>query len=675
MTIRLRSALPTFRLVVQTVVGCANRGSLARKASHHSRRRAGAMTRRETRRETREADREAREVASALDPAPATPAAPAPRAGPSTKPKPLDAAERFDGPGVPYEHRFSPVSRGAVGVATLDGTVAADLVCWEYFYGKPCASEAERASERTSSEDATRLEPWKSWKSCAAGVDGANANDARPRRTIATTVPSSSCDLCHAIGTADDVCRGRVREALGQVRPKKGVRARLGSDGGRPDGDVAGFANDADADAEAKTRKRFVVCRYGPRCDRAHPSDAEVRGNIEDWYVTRSLFRRSSGAEKKTDEKDFLGADGASGSTVATPNATPARIFSKKPTWSVLGSGLFDFRARHAAPRAARTSADEQPRVTVTNYSYESTSARVRRRLAKKAESGSRYVSEFVNERFFDAILDGDPAFARVLSHKSAHKEITEAYGARREIERTLAGLGWFPNNGKGVTVFDACSGRGVVGVLLSYFFPDARVVMLDANGSMDLSHVAGRENVRFWHCDLFGDSAVRAIRETIETENREDAETSLFTKTPPRRRFRVLLGMHLCGALSPRLIDLAFGLDDVDGLVLCPCCVKGGLGGACRRAAKARMVSPYVVLCETLRRVCEEETERRAVLRNGDGSRFGNDDSGNRPISSSAEEEDARAFVVARADENVLSPVNGFICVAKSGPGMRRTV
>ena len=234
------------------------------------------MTRRETRLETREADREAREAASALDPAPATPAAPNLPARLSTKPKPLDASERFDGPGVPYEHKFSTVSRGPVGVATLDGTIAADLVCWEYFYGKPCASEAERASERTSSEDATRLEPWKSWKSRDAGVDGANANDARPRRTIATTVPSSSCDLCHAIGTADDVCRGRVREALGQIRPKKGVRARLGSGA-----------------ADAAGRKN-VVCRYGPRCDRAHPSDAEVRGKIEDWYVTCLLYTSPS---------------------------------------------------------------------------------------------------------------------------------------------------------------------------------------------------------------------------------------------------------------------------------------------------------------------------------------------------------------------------------------------
>ena len=107
---------------------------------------------------------------------------------------------------------------------------------------------------------------------------------------------------------------------------------------------------------------------------------------------------------------------------------------------------------------------------------------------------------------------------------------------------------------------------------------------------------------------------------------------------------------MHLCGALSPRLIDLAFGLDEVDGLVLCPCCVKGGLGGACRRAAKERNVSPYVVLCETFRRLCEEET-RTLRRESGDANE--------------------KTRVIARADEDVLSPVNGFICVAKSGPGM----
>ena len=589
------------------------------------------MMRREIRNETRKVDREAWEVASALDPAPATPAAPASRARVSTKPKPLDVAERFDGPGVPYEHKFATVSRGAVGVATLDGTVAADLVCWEYFYGKPCASEVER----TASEDAAYTE--------------GSTNDARPRP--ASTGPSSSCNLCHAIGTADDVCRGRVREALGQIRPKRGVRARLGSP-------AAGAAG-----ADAAARRNGVVCRYGPRCHRAHPSDAELRGKIEDWYV------HSGRSGAKNDER--------------------AR---DTPTWSVLGSGASNFRLRDAGARAASTSSEERfvarertepadrtERDAEAARSARSASARVRRRLAEKAET-SRYVSAFTREPFFADILDGDPAFVRVLSHKSAPKEITEAYGARREITHTLRGLGWDGRGGEdekdddrlgsgaGVTIFDACSGRGVVGVLLGYFFPAARVVMLDANGSMDLSHVAAKANVRFAHCDLYGDSAVRAIRETIEDEDREDAVSSEEEgekddardasakenrgrkNKKTRRRFRVLLGMHLCGALSPRLIDLAFGLDEVDGLVLCPCCVRGGLGGDCRRAAKARNVSPYVVLCETLRRVCDEETKRRR----------------NRVAT-----ERGCARVVARADEDVLSPVNGFICVAKSGPGM----
>jgi hypothetical protein len=51
---------------------------------------------------------------------------------------------------------------------------------------------------------------------------------------------------------------------------------------------------------------------------------------------------------------------------------------------------------------------------------------------------------------------------------------------------------------------------------------------------------------------------------------------------------------------------------------------------------------------------LCEEETERRDEKRN------------------EAEAFARKKRVVARADENVLSPVNGFICVAKSGPGMK---
>ena len=102
---------------------------------------------------------------------------------------------------------------------------------------------------------------------------------------------------------------------------------------------------------------------------------------------------------------------------------------------------------------------------------------------------------------------------------------------------------------------------------------------------------------------------------------------------------------MHLCGALSPRLIDLAFGLDEIRGLVLCPCCVKGTLGRDCVRSGKERGVGAYVVLCETFRALCEREI---CII----GGRRGG------------------GFVRVAADEDVMSPVNCFITVAKPRGG-----
>lgn len=36
-----------------------------------------------------------------------------------------------------------------------------------------------------------------------------------------------------------------------------------------------------------------------------------------------------------------------------------------------------------------------------------------------------------------------------------------------------------------------------------------------------------------------------------------------------------LVVGMHLCGALSPRLIDLVVAVESIDAMVLCPCCLK----------------------------------------------------------------------------------------------------
>ena len=528
----------------------------------------------------------------------------------------------------------------------MNGAIAVDLVCWEYFYGKPCTVSStgdepgvdvgETITQRLPSSSANEKHGKHPWKTYDASRLNAQRN----------LVPSPSCQLCHALGTADDTCRGRIREALGQVRPKRGVKARRGE---VSEGDESNDDETTRVDDPSEKKKR-TVCRYGAKCDRAHPGDSEVRDTLASWYVRREMNASESKAIETNDSREH-------------------RI-----VWSVVGSGSSNFRKADARDRAAESSrvvSQSEEDGTREERGQDDTLvedtlavSRMRRRLEKKAET-SLYVARFLREDFFESDVLRDIFLVRVLSHKSAHKEITEAYGARYKIEETLRALlgrreETLDEESKdlstNLTVFDACSGRGIASVLLSFFFPNAKILMMDANGSMDLKHVRSRKNVSFVHCDLYGDSTVQAIRETIE---REDA----IEREP---RVRLLLGMHLCGALSPRLIDLTFGIEQIHGMVLCPCCVKGKLGGDCARAAKTRHVQPYVILCETFRNLCEKEMTHFER----DRSRLTDPRVGSERTSSIDVEGTGRKRVVAAADPNVLSPVNCFICVAKTGPG-----
>ena len=587
------------------------------------------MTRRETRRKTRVETREA-----AGDTAVVKTVAPVNSKNhgsepPTPKPAPLPLNQDFSGPGVPYQHKFTTVSRGPVGLATLNGTIAAELVCWEYFYGKECVLAGEVRGEVVEVTEAVVRD------ASVASPSSSSPQKAHPKNHV----PNPTCQKCHTLGTADDTCRGRVREALGQVRPKRGVKARGG-------------------DSE-----KFQVCRYGARCLREHPSDLTVRERIERWW-------RTSAGSICTEHTDTTGTHLPYGTVTCTTTlsttsaATPSTLNThtkQKMVWSVAGSGFDNFREKDGKGRASLTSKNVDNNVE-TNCSIGNTEtepseelledqrerhalavSRLKKRLQSKAET-STYVATFLSEPFFEALIVKNYALVKVLSHKSAHKEITEAYGAAGKIKETLRGVTKVDTDGTRlnthrVTIFDACSGRGIIGVLLSFLFPNFSIVLMDADGSMDLTHVSSIKNVEFKHVDLYGDSVVAAIRDTVEEEDLKDSMEQPGTDVKSKR-LRLLLGVHLCGALSPRLIDLCFGLDDVDAMVLCPCCIKGGLGGDCRRVGKERDVSPYVVLCETLTRVCED---------------------GDVPDSTS------RKLVTAKADPHVLSPVNCFICVAKN--------
>ena len=155
-------------------------------------------------------------------------------------------------------------------------------------------------------------------------------------------------------------------------------------------------------------------------------------------------------------------------------------------------------------------------------------------------------------------------------------KELTESYAALQKV-RAQAEHAKCAADGTGLVVFDVCSGKGVASLLLSIALPGCRVVMIDSNATMDLSHLHGRANVEFHAMSVYDDAAVG----------------SLFARAAHGAAWCVMVGTHLCGALSPRLIELYCRELDVEGstvhgLVLSPCCLKGWLGKSAQKKAEA---------------------------------------------------------------------------------------
>ena len=291
-------------------------------------------------------------------------------------------------------------------------------------------------------------------------------------------------------------------------------------------------------------------------CPFSHPSPSEVRRELEAWWC----------ATKGTE-----------------------------PVWSHVTAvdEPQHNSALHGGERSQAT-ADGQAKVTCT------VPRDVQRARLERHAAGSAHVRRFLEPgSVFDTMV-ADEALRPLLSLRKCAKEISEAYGAAAQVVAALdqiarrrgavCGAG-----GRGAVLLDVCSGVGLTSVVLSFLLPHARIVLFDNNGAMQLAHVSARPSLHFAHLDLFGVCALPALGEAA-------AGGSVC----------VAIGTHLCGALSPRLIDAAIRLESVHALVLSPCCLRGALGAAIGRAAKARASSAYDVLVTTLGALCRDELRRQ---------------------------------------------------------------
>lgn len=193
----------------------------------------------------------------------------------------------------------------------------------------------------------------------------------------------------------------------------------------------------------------------------------------------------------------------------------------------------------------------------------------------------NRHLLALLEEPWFETMLQS-PGCGKLWqgSRRRLLKELSESYSLliRLRRMRPQASEG---SSGGGMVLFDVCSGKGFTALLLSHAFPAARVIMIDSDIVMNTSHTNRLENVEFKRLDLFSTQCIDVIQEAAQNAD-----------------WACAFGMHLCGALSPRLIAIFGCIPEICGLVLSPCCLKGYLGKQCQQRAREQGKDPYAVLC-----------------------------------------------------------------------------
>ncbi len=123
----------------------------------------------------------------------------------------------------------------------------------------------------------------------------------------------------------------------------------------------------------------------------------------------------------------------------------------------------------------------------------------------------------------------------------------------------------------------------------LQYALPGLQIVCIDIDPKLDLSHLRGplaSGQVQYYSVSAFAPEFEALVRERCSDASVE---------------WSCAVGTHLCGSLSPRLVEVFRAQAAVDTLVLSPCCLKGWMGRDVTRRAKAEKREPYSVLCETM--------------------------------------------------------------------------
>ena len=191
--------------------------------------------------------------------------------------------------------------------------------------------------------------------------------------------------------------------------------------------------------------------------------------------------------------------------------------------------------------------------------------------IMQSRDKDNEYLKEFIHSDLCVEFQEKAEWRSWAWSKKTSQlkKEIVESYAVAKNVDVVLAAMQRAGRErSEKVVFFDMASGKGFTSIVLAKKFPSSTVHMLDNNKNMNLSHLDAVPTVQFKNIDLFS----------------EEAESLIMDALIEHDGFGVMVGMHLCGNLSRRAIEMwtnimtkgeklranSFNL----GLVLSPCCL-----------------------------------------------------------------------------------------------------
>jgi hypothetical protein len=193
-----------------------------------------------------------------------------------------------------------------------------------------------------------------------------------------------------------------------------------------------------------------------------------------------------------------------------------------------------------------------------------------KKKKKSKVYTSRQYLDQFLNHADGETWKKLCGVEFHAMENMALRKEISESYAVLHAVQECcdkLFGLCRSTNgnlNLSNIFLIDLCSGKGITSALGAALFPnDNFFLSIDKMLAHTVPHYFfnDEEHISYMSRDIFSNKILHEL-ETLVRQHTINGRTA------------ILVGMHCCGILSERAIELYEHIPDIKGIVLSPCCL-----------------------------------------------------------------------------------------------------